>query len=267
MKIAEILELCNSIKREKKKYYTNYYMTYNSSDSDFIVIQNEGTIVFLVKEEFFYRCFFLSNNLETLIKCLSEVPQDSILDFIEKAENCSLLNTFQKSGFNSYATYLRVSSPIPPKPYKKDKIELLCEKLYNDKLGQRATESDIPQLRQIFLDVFDVNCDGILTVEKLRRSIQNGTVWIYKADEKICTVYIYQVEGKKRYGNLTYNCLSADYLYSVCRKANELSAKEHDFILHYGWVNEKNKKIGRTLNTTSAQGYDGVRNYIFRKEN
>ena len=64
---------------------------------------------------------------------------------------------------------------------------------------------------------------------------------------------------------MTYNCLSADYLYSVTRKANGISNKKHDPKWHYCWINIDNKKIIHTMEQLDELKPDDVKNVIYKK--
>ena len=233
MKIFEILKCCSDIKKEGKTIFSNYYNKYNNSKNDFDVITGEGTIIFGIKEEFIYRIYFYSNNLPALKKCLEKVRKKAVTDWIFKDEIGEISRVIEKSGWKKYAEYARTMQPIPNKR-KKTKMELLLEKMYNPNLAQLAIENDIPAIRKLLFDTFDPINSEIMTEDELRKLIQEETVWLHKVNNEITTCYIYRIEGKKRYGALTYNCLSADYLYSVTKKANEISNIKYDLKWHYG---------------------------------
>lgn len=268
MKINDILNQCTEIKREKKPVFTNYYNKYTGKDVDFDVIQEEGSIVFGIQEEFVYRIYFCSNNLTTLKSCLEKVPENSVTDWVCKGDIGEIGNIIEESNWKRYAEYVRNTVPVKKKMKKRKKtgLELLLEKRYDPDCAQPAEEDDIPALRKLMIETFDPINSEILTEEELRELIHQKSVWLYKVDGKICTLYIYRMEGKKRYGAMTYNCLSADYLYNVTRKANDISNKIHKPIAHYGWIDVNNRKIKRTLEKTDSLCWDGVKNYIFLKQ-
>lgn len=264
MKIDDILRRCTEIKRERKPVYSNYYNKYTGRDVDFDVIEGEGTIVFGIQEEFIYRIYFCSNNSEELKRCLEKVPENAVTDWVCKGEIGEIGEIIEESKWKRYAEYLRNTVPIKKK-MKKTRLELLLEERYNPECAEPAEESDIPAIRKLMFDTFDPVNSEILTEEELRELIRQKTVWVYKLEDKICTLYIYRIEGKRRYGAMTYNCLSADYLYNVTRKANDISNKIHKPIIHYGWIDVNNKKIRRTLEKQDSLQSDGVKNYIFQK--
>lgn len=268
MKIDDILRRCTEIKRERRPVYSNYYNKYTGRDVEFDVIEGEGTIVFGIQEEFIYRIYFCSNNLVALKDCLEKVPKNSVTDWVCKGEIGEIGDIIEESKWKRYAEYIRNTVPVKKKmkkTRKKTRLELLLEEKYDPECAEPAEESDIPAIRKLMIDTFDPVNSEILTEEELRKLIQQKTVWIYKVEGKICTLYIYRIEGKKRYGAMTYNCLSADYLYNVTRKANDISNKIHKPIAHYGWIDVNNKKIKRTLEKTDSLQWDGVKNHIFQK--
>lgn len=266
MKICDILKRCKEIKSERKFTYSNYYNKYNASDIDFDVIEGKGTIVWGLKEEFVYRIYFCTNSLCTLKECLKEVKKNAVIDWVFKEEAGEIGQVIEESGWEKYGEYVRTMLPIPNNKKKKTKIEVLLEKMYNPELGQVAQEEDIPAIRKLMIDIFDPINSEIMEEEELRRLIKEETVWLHKIDDTITTCYIYRIEGKKRYGAMTYNCLGADYLYSITRRANEISNKIHKPKWHYGWINISNKKIIRSLKETNDLNPDGVRNIIYKKK-
>ena len=267
MKIDDILRRCTDIKKERKPVFYNYYNKYLGRDVEFDVIEGKGTIVFGIREEFIYRIYFCSNNLVTLKCCLEKVPANSVTDWVCKGEIGEIGGVLEESKWKRYAEYVRNTIPVQKKIRNKAKtrLELLLEKKYDPECAEPAEESDIPAIRKLMIETFDPVNSEVLTEDELRELIRKKTVWLYKVGEKICTLYIYRIEGKKRYGAMTYNCLSADYLYNVTRKANDISNKIHKPISHYGWIDVNNKKIKRTLEKTNSMQMDGVRNYIFQK--
>lgn len=265
MKIYDILERCKEIKKERKITYSNYYNKYNTCDFDFDIIEGNGTIVFGLKEEFIYRVYFCSNDLSALRECLSKVKKDSVIDWIFKNDVGEIGEILEGSGWEKYGEYARTMLPVPNIKKEKTKMELLLEKMYDPEIAELAEEEDIPAIRKLMLDTFDPVNSEIMPEEELKRLVKEETVWLHKVDDKITTCYIFRIEGKKRYGAMTYNCLSADYLYSVTRKAHEISNAKHKPKWHYGWINMENKKIIRSLNSVDDLQLDGVRNIIYTK--
>lgn len=267
MKISLILKYCMEIKKEKKTIYSNYYNKYNDSNIEFDVIEGQGTIVFGLKEEFIYRVYFFSNNLKTLKELLTQVRSDAVTDYICKENIGEIGELIEQSGWKKYAEYARTMLSVSNIQKKKTKMELMLEKMYNPNIAILANQHDIPAIRKMMFDTFDPVNSEIIGEQELQKLIEEETVWLCKVDDKITTCYIYRIEGKKRYGMLTYNCLSADYLYSVTRRAHEISNVKHKPEWHYGWINLENTKIIRTLKSTDDLKLDGVKNFIYKKLN
>lgn len=266
MKIDTILQRCREIKKERKTIYSNYYNKYNGSDIEFDVIEGRGTIVFGLPEEFIYRIYFFSNDLDALKECLAKVRKDAVADCVCKGDVGEIGEVIEQSGWEKYGEYARTMlSVADAAKKKKTKMELLLEKMYNPDIARLAEEEDIPAIRKMMIDTFDPANSEILEEDELRRLIKEETVWLHKVGDEIATCYIFRIEGKKRYGALTYNRLSADYLYSVTRRAHEISNEKHKPEWHYGWINLENKKIIRTLKATDDLKLDGVKNFIYKK--
>ena len=62
MKIQEIMQFISSLRKSKKKLLTNYFLTYQNSEQDFLTWKGEESIVFCAQEEELQRCFFASTN-------------------------------------------------------------------------------------------------------------------------------------------------------------------------------------------------------------
>lgn len=265
MNISAILNRCKEIRKEQKTIYSNYYNKYNGSDVEFDVIEGQGTIVFGVPEEFIYRIYFYSNDPDVLKECLAKVRKDAVTDCVCKGDIGEIGKVIEESGWRKYGEYARTMLPVPNIKKKKTSMELLLEKMYNPDIATLADECDIPAIRKMMLDTFDPANSEIIGEEELKRLVGEETVWLHKVNGEIATCYIYRIEGKKRYGALTYNRLSADYLYSVTRRAHEISNEKHKPEWHYGWINIENTKIIRTLKATGDFKLDGVKNYIYKK--
>lgn len=268
MKIGEILKCCADIKQRGKRYITNYYNKYNETDVDFDVKIGSNTIVFCLQEAFVYRCFFLTSDLYELSELLEQVPTDTVMDYIIKSEvlDTELDASFLKAGFNLYSKYQRLTTPVPDNRPKTKLIQLM-EKMYNPEIGVKAVESDASDIYNLMLEQFDPRGSEILTMSELLDSIRQGRVWIYRVDNEICVLYIYQIEGKKRYGNMTINKLSADYLYNVTTNANNDSLLHNDIRFHYGWIKDDNLKVKKSLQSQGILDFDGVCNFIYIKNN
>ncbi len=265
MKIENILQICAQIKAEGIKVTTNYYNKYNNKEVEFDIIQGEGTIVFGVQEEYVYRIFFVSNNMKMLLSCLKEVKKNAVIDYVCRGDMGEVAEIIENSGWRKCYEYERITTKAPEVIKDKTRTRKLLERMYDPNCGELATEKDIPQIQELMWKVFDPIGSEIMTDAELREAINNETVWVYKSDEKICTLYIYRIEGRKRYGAITYNCLSANYLFNILQRANGISDKKDKPVIHYYWIRVDNQRIRHSMIEENSYCPDGMKNYIYVK--
>lgn len=270
MKMADILRLQVEMKHKGEYVYSNYYNKYNDLTEDLDAIICDDAVVFFVSEQYVKRTFFCASDLDSLCRLLEQAPANTVLDYINKGKmpeevEKSIIN----GGYKLRDIYSRNSRPIPYTPPEESvdkKYVQMLNKLYNPTLGEHAKPEDFSMIKQVLLENFDPVNSDVFSDEDLKEAINNGWVWIYKVDGQICCMYIYQIIGKKRYGAITYNRLSADYLYSIVKNADDDSEEKYGVKQHYFWVNDSNKKIARTLIKEGKFMPDGIKNYIYYKE-
>ena len=268
IKIKDVLAIIKHIKQKNVMGvdYNNYYNKYNSSDNDVVSWKGDNSIVFIVSEEYVNRTFFYSSDIRELSELLKLVPKGCVLDYVSKELPKELDGALSVSGFVQHAIYARRTLPVPYETTKGDrKFKELMKRLYKPDLGEPATNADIPEIKRIMFETFDPINSDIPTSDELLEDIKNKNVWIYKLNDEIVTMYIYRIYGNRRYGAMTYNRLSADYLSSLVTNANLESERTHSIKFHYGWIDISNKKIIRSLEKEGVLGLDGIRNYIFQK--
>ncbi len=268
IKINELLSIIKKIKLsvDKQESYGNYYNKYNHLEEELNAWVTEETVVFIVEEEYVNRLFFFTYSLEELTNILKEVPDKCVIDYVCNEMPDALESCFKESDFKQHAIYARRTLSVPFETKKGDpKYKAVMAKLYKPEVGTPAEISDLPSIKKIMFEVFDPINSDIPTSEELLEDIKNQTVWIYKVNEEIVTMYIFRVYGRKRYGAMTYNRLSADYLSSLVTNAHKESEKHHPVKWHYGWIDITNKKIIRTLEKEGVLELDGIKNYIYQK--
>ncbi len=267
--ISEILNVIKAIKLKSalSENYCNYFGKYNSSDAKNAVWIGDNTIVFVVEEEYINRVFFFTRDVDELSDLFRYIPEGCVLDYIGKSMPEELYNTFSNAGLIKHAEYARITLSVP---YETDKGDLaykeLLKKLYKPDVGAPAALEDLTSIREIMFERFDPINSEIPTKEELMEDIKNQTVWIYKHNDRIVTMYIFRIYGKKRYGVMTYNLLSADYLDSLIENAHKEAEITHTIKWHYGWFDVENNKIIRTLKKKGIYEPDGTRNYVFVKK-
>lgn len=259
--INEITRIMSRIRKSKKKVFTNYYYSYNASDVLFDVIELDETVIFCIQELEIYRIFYYSSNTEELADALSKMPEGSILDIIEKEETPAN-QWLVSAGFELYSVYGRFGEPLlgyeeQKAIYEKNRMDVF----YNENYGQYAQQEDLREIQKLIAKNFDIKTDHLFTDEQMLQLIQDKSVYIEKEEGKIICIIIYRVEGKKLYGNLTYNRGTADVSYSIEKKILLQSIRDYQVNYIYYWISLSNTKALKRVEAVSPHLY----NFIYQK--
>ena len=86
MKIREIVKRISDLRKTRKPFVSNYYLSLQKSDKDFVTWTTDSSIVFCDQEENLLRCYFASVDLQDLNTLFEKVPSDAVMDYIVKEE-------------------------------------------------------------------------------------------------------------------------------------------------------------------------------------
>lgn len=268
LELREVYTLYSEIKQRAKKSsgitYSNLYQLYDKKTERTCCEYRftDSSLVFSCDDEKgIHRIYFISYDLNDLEKELSYFPRNSILEYICKGDN-PLKDVFNESGFEEIASYARksINMRTEGKEFKRSHSELL-DSYYDETVGEYATEEDAEEIVQLLDKVFDIEMDHIPGVEHIREYARKNWILIYRVSGEIKALYLFQIQGKKFYSNISYNSLPAVVLYCLEKRAHMDVVNNYDVAIKYSWINEKNEKSLRrnTLN------FDGVYNYIYKK--
>ena len=267
--LHDIYLLYTEIKKKAKEsssvVYSNIYHYYEQEieqiKCDCRV--TDSSLVFLRKDKKgVCRVYFISFDLKVLAEELMYFPKSSILDYICKEEN-PLENVFNNGGFRKIASYTRksINFKTEGKEFKRSHSEIL-DSYYDETVGEYAVEENAEEIVQLLDEVFDKDMDHIPSVEDIRRYARNKWILIYRNKEKIRALYIFQIQGKKFYSNISYNSMPAIVLYCLEKRAHMDVVNNYDVTMKYSWINTNNEKSLRR----NILNFDGVYTYIYKKE-
>lgn len=259
MKIQEIIQEISSLRKVKSNVISNYYMNYHGKDIEFDVWKGLETIVFCVQEERLYRCFFATTNLEELNKLLSELPAETVIDYVTKEKSDTF--PWEKSGFKRYTTLIRCTKTDWNKEKPKTKREKYLEQFYDENCGEFATLNDLEELYDLLYKVFDYRVSRLPGKDDLAEMIQKNWVLLYR-EKEIIAFLIYQIEGKKYYGYQIYNAGTADITYNLECKAIKYAKQKYEIKSSYAWVEVSNSAANQRV----GADFDGTYDYIFVKQ-
>lgn len=259
MKIQEIIKEISSLRKTKKKLFSNYYMNYQGSDMEFDVWQGLETVVFCVQEERVYRCFFATTDLKELNELLSELPLQTVIDYVTREK--SDVFPWEKSGFEHFTTLARFTNANLNQERPKTKRERFLEQFHDENCGEFATIEDLDDIYELLYKVFDYRVSRLPSKNELAEMIEKKWVLLYR-EEKIVAFLIYQIEGKKYYGYQIYNEGTADITYNLECKAMKYAQRQYDIKSSYAWVEVDNA----AANMRVGADFDGTYDYIFVKQ-
>lgn len=268
MELHNLYSLQKEIKKKAKEsssvVYSNLYQLYVPEMEHLLCdyrLTDSSLVYSYMDEKGVCRIFFVAYNLEVLQRELACFPKSTILDYICQGEN-SLDSTFEKSGYEKIGTYARKSTNFlkEGKEFRRSHSEIL-DSYYDETIGEYATEADAEEIVQLLDQVFDKEIDHIPTVEKIREYAKKHWILLYRKSGKIRGLYVYQIQGKKFYSNISYNSLPAVILYCLEKRAHMEVVNNYDVIMKYSWINTKNQ---RSLKRNILE-FDNVYTYIYKK--
>lgn len=106
MKIREIVKRIYDLRKTRKPFVSNYYLSLQKSDKDFVTWTTDSSIVFCDQEENLLRCYFASVDLQDLNTLFEKVPSDAVMDYIVK-EELSEFSWVNDTLFRHYTTLAR----------------------------------------------------------------------------------------------------------------------------------------------------------------
>lgn len=260
MKIDEITNIISQLRKSKKKIYTNYYLTHQHSEENFLTWRTENSIVFCVKENKVQRCFFATIDFQDLNVLLREVPDGAVLDYITRGQQDDF--PWVESGFVHYNTLIRYTNPDLFAKTEETKRDKFLEQFYEEDFGEFATIDDADELYQLLYDVFDYRVSRLPSREELIEQIEKNWVLLYREDGEIVSFLMYQIEGRKYYGYQLYNKGTADITYNLERRAFKYAIDNYNVRSSYAWIEIENVSAKERI----AFSMDGTYDYIFLKK-
>lgn len=258
--IGEIRQIMNRISMSGQTILTNYY--YNDLSGRFEVIQRKSTVIFTVNDGEVFRAYYYSSNQKELTECLKTLPLGTIIDIISKEKNVDM-EWLNEAGFFPYATYGRFGRTLHTEREERERMSTNpLDRFFSDKYGEYAKKSDVAELQKIIYDTFDANSDHLLSDREMLELIEKKWVIIQRDRNQICCVFIYRIEGKKIYYNLSINKSTADVLYSIQKKALLSAISKWGVRYVYGWISLNNKQALKRNQYPMFEIYD----YILQKK-
>lgn len=243
MKIYEIKQKMRTLKKTWGSTETNFYPGVADDEQEAEVFENERALVFIVQEPNRRRAFFAFAEEDSLKDLLLKIPEGTITEYIHKQKKNPLEQLFKDSNMEQYALYIRSTLCYHANPFtipETGRRKLLME-MYDPSCGEYAKEEDAAELYELTKETFDILCDDVFTMDQWKEIIANQECLLYRENGKIITFYVFRLEGKKLYSNMSVNKGPANHLYNLERRIFE-EMYDKGIRIFYAWYNNKNYK-------------------------
>ncbi len=265
MTIQEIFVHIAAMKKNgrHRQSYTNFFA---QTDGDYSIVESRDSIVFWqTGEDNVCRIYFFCFDLDELSRQLSQVENDSILDYIGECSD-SLSHAFHAGGFRQYACFLRLSNKNLAHVFDTDYNPYAdyLERFAEETRITSASLEELDTLHRKLYDVFDKHSSHLFDRNRLKELIIDNKVLVYKEDGRLLSFLIYTIEGKRFYVAYVYNSAENHIALSMYVKAAK-AAIQAGCTYGYSWVDETNETSLR-YNRLKQYFPDGMTDKIFRKE-
>lgn len=241
-----------------KKVVTNFCRQKELRTQIFEVIYTDSSLVFWYWDNHVCRVFFYSIKGAEVRKLLQMTPENAVMDIIspQKEEQ----KRWEKlTGFSSYAVYGRFGRKIAgieeeKKRFKREPLD----RFYKEEYGIPAVREQLEEIQQVLEDHFDAGADHLYSKQEMAELIDKKRVWIHSEEGRITTIFVYRIEGKKFYSNISLNDSTADVLYSIQKKVLLNAIEEFKVLYYYGWIRINNRQALRKNHYPEFDAYDYV---------
>ena len=224
------------IKSEYKTVLTNYTMSSKDEKECEKIFKGERYYATLYRDIDKYVFEFVVADYESLDILLKELPTNTVINILYR-EYCEFDDFFRGKGLTMYSTYQRTTISYHSNPYlvpETSKRRQLLPQMYDATCGEYPSIDDAEELDALCRKVFDPLCDDMFTIEEWKQKIRDKEVMVYRSPEGITAYYLWRIEGKKLYSNMSVNIGAANTLYNIERRIFE-EAWEKGIRVFYGW--------------------------------
>lgn len=268
MKIQEIKEKIHTLKKVYGKIETNIYPGILCDEQEADLIENEKALVFVIQEPNRKRAFFASADEKSLSSLLTKLPSGAVTEYVFRKKINPLKDIFENGNMEKYTSYIRETVCYSESPFsvRETGRRKLLEQMYDPTCGEYAKKEDAVELYELTKDTFDVLCDDIFTLEQWEKIISVKNCVLYRENGKIIAFYVFRLEGKKLYSNISVNKGAANHLYNLERRVfDEMWNK--GIRVFYAWINNKNTKaLKRNIVDKSIKSKHVIYNSVYIKK-
>ena len=256
--IAQIQEKIHLIKKKGSSIAVicNYYNQANLVTKEFETWEAESTIIFWYEEMSICYVFFCSYDEKELYHGLQQLPEKAVFHVASKNKDVAELWE-KRTGYRLYSIYGRFGYTLGSLEEEKQRFaSMKLDRFYDENLGYIAKKEDLLEIQELIYNNFDPFCDQLFSNEEMENLIENKNVWIEREGKEICTIFIFQIIGRKFYSNISVNYSTADILYSIQKRARLYAIEKYAVNYYYGWISLENKQAIKKNNPKTYDLYD-----------
>lgn len=233
--LIEAEEQLTALKQQGGKLITNLLSLSAIQGTATDLKKTEGALALTVQENFRRRVYFAALSEQAARDILRGCEQGVFTEHLYKEEN-DFDELITSAGFVPYKKYVRCTEVCFANGYEiplKGRDRILQE-MYDPTCGEYPSESDIDELYELTLSLFDKNCTEVLSREEWRDTILARECMVYRENGRIISCYVWHREGKKLYSKLAINLGTANFLYNMERRIGT-EAWNDGIRIYYAW--------------------------------
>lgn len=242
MSYEDVMKEVDSLKQIYGKLFTNIIPGAMKSNLEYEIIKKDEGLIIVAQEPHRKRGYFAVKDKDALAVLLADIPHNIFFEWLYRGEN-ELEEIMNRVNIKLYATFFRSTRIWKGNPFEvqQEGRRVLLQEMYDSSCGEYADVEDAEELYELSKSVFDVKCDDVFTVEEWRERILMREVLVYREKDKITSCYVWHLDGKKLYSNISINLGAANILYNMERRIFT-EMWEKGIRIYYSWRNIKNKK-------------------------
>ena len=237
MKTRDLVRKLDAVRSQGESSYSNIYRSIASlPEQEWECRTSEKTVCISYFEGGAQRSWFLTSDLDDLVKMLREMPKGLVMDIISRGSSY-LSEPLARGGFHSIARMQRWANRDISVVL--DGASVMVKRYGGSHPGIAAHEDDAGEILAIYTQAFDSRVSHLPSLEKLRMAIRAGDVIIHKEDGRIRTILQRNVEPKRFYIHQVYNDGAKAWLHGLLLAELQKYYTQGGRYL-YAWVQDTN---------------------------
>jgi hypothetical protein len=276
MSIADKNDILTRIKEQKERY-SNRLLTniitdrLTDTDTSIDKIVSEGqSFGFILKEKNRNNLYFSAINESELLRILGKIDSGIYTGFFYKDDYEPYKSIMQRSAWQEYATYFRITIVYDSNPYEIPLTgrKAILQEMYDPDCGEVPDKENIPKLMKLIAEEFDPVVDDSYTEKEWADIIDRRECLICRENDEIITLFVWHVEKNTLYNSMIINRGPANLSYNLERRSFE-EAWSTGIRKQYYWTRLDNRQAvarhGKVTNGGAVKSSSVLYNTIYKK--